>query len=819
MDSVKLFYSYSQKDEALRDELENSLSMLKRFDGLNEWHFRKILPGKNIDYEIKKELENSDIILLLLSRSFLASSYCFDVEVKKAMELHENGNAIVIPIILKECDWLHENSPFKSLEGLPRNILPVNKWEDIDSAFNDITQRLKETIKEVKQKRLSIIEAEVNENKKNDAVEGDDNNDDTLEKAFKLISQQTKKLDYNSSKEEFEEVQKIRVKLYAELIGKLDEKIENIPSLKNQVTITLFDKIYSSDKLDNITIQDIQNIRDKKDIYNWYERKVIINSLTLSLISSKIFDPRKVNLLIDFLTDFEEHVWESALIGLVISLVFNQNKWVRFNDLKTRLQTLQEIERVQEGLSVIEIIFRFKLYSKSKFDEAIYRFPFFNLPINCFMPFYDGNLVLENAILNNNSDIDPDQFIEYINNLPLLDSHKYALSLSLESNNIAIKTLNNKERAFLFECLNLSSNFSPYQNLVCEYYNFLNFYPKITLSNIFTKHFSIVRTKLKDLILNKINELELTADIFMDESNFREAITKLTQLIQIEPNNISANSKIATCYSNLKKPDYHSALVHYKKAEELAPNDSRILINIVKSYIAIKDFNNAYTYISKAKVDYSKNKSTILVECEYYDKINDFENVINAGKRGEKLYEFEYLFPLNIGEAYDDLSRYEESIPYLLKAIELVPANNLPNCYQALSGTYLYTPKIDEALDFAKKAYEKDPKDEDSIITLGRTYLLSNKDKVLARKYLELALSKTDKPVLFGNMGHLELIEGNINKSVEFYKKCIIGLNDSKDFLKKIDKDLELMLRCGVSEKLYSKIKFDIVEFYDKMQS
>ena len=150
MEPIKLFYSYSQKDEEYREELEKSLAMLKRYDDLQEWHFRKIPPGHNLNSEISTELENSDIILLLVSRDFLSSPYCYDIEVKKAMELREIGKAVVIPVILRECDWTNASCPFKDIEALPKNGLPIKQWKDVDSAFNDVTQGLKTSLQEKK---------------------------------------------------------------------------------------------------------------------------------------------------------------------------------------------------------------------------------------------------------------------------------------------------------------------------------------------------------------------------------------------------------------------------------------------------------------------------------------------------------------------------------------------------------------------------------------------------------------------------------------------------------------------------------------------
>lgn len=99
--AVKVFFSYSHKDEALRDELATHLSMMKRQGVIEAWHDREISAGREWANEIDDNLDIADIILLLVSANFLASDYCYDKEMTRAMERHETREARVIPIILK----------------------------------------------------------------------------------------------------------------------------------------------------------------------------------------------------------------------------------------------------------------------------------------------------------------------------------------------------------------------------------------------------------------------------------------------------------------------------------------------------------------------------------------------------------------------------------------------------------------------------------------------------------------------------------------------------------------------------------------------
>ncbi|HEX8181438.1 MAG TPA: tetratricopeptide repeat protein [Pyrinomonadaceae bacterium] len=145
--ALEVFYSYSHKDEKLRDKLEEHLAQLKRDGVIKGWHDRKIGGGREWAGEIDEHLESADIILLLVSPSFLASDYCNDVEVRQAMKRHEANEARVIPIILRPCDWT--TAPFSKLQGLPKDAKPITRWLNRDEAFLDVAKGIRATAKEL----------------------------------------------------------------------------------------------------------------------------------------------------------------------------------------------------------------------------------------------------------------------------------------------------------------------------------------------------------------------------------------------------------------------------------------------------------------------------------------------------------------------------------------------------------------------------------------------------------------------------------------------------------------------------------------------
>ena len=144
---IKIFFSYSHQDEHLRSQLAKHLSALQQNGKIIGWHDRQIGAGQEWQGEIHHHLETSHIILLLVSSDFIASKYCYDIEVKRAMERHDAGEARVIPIILRPVDW--EDIHLGRLQALPKGGVPVTSWQNQDEAFLDISKGIRIVVDEI----------------------------------------------------------------------------------------------------------------------------------------------------------------------------------------------------------------------------------------------------------------------------------------------------------------------------------------------------------------------------------------------------------------------------------------------------------------------------------------------------------------------------------------------------------------------------------------------------------------------------------------------------------------------------------------------
>ncbi len=141
---AEVFISYAHEDTDFRERLGRHLSILKNTNVISTWHDRQILAGQDWGHQIDSHIESADVILLLVSEHFLASSYCYEIEMKRALERHEEGSALVIPVILTPVDW--KGAPFDKLQMLPTSARPVTKWPSKAEGLTDVAKGIRRAL-------------------------------------------------------------------------------------------------------------------------------------------------------------------------------------------------------------------------------------------------------------------------------------------------------------------------------------------------------------------------------------------------------------------------------------------------------------------------------------------------------------------------------------------------------------------------------------------------------------------------------------------------------------------------------------------------
>ena len=149
-----LFASYAPQDILLQGELKEHLRPLQREGLIELWPDRNINAGTDWEQQSSELLQNAHIMLLLVSIDYLNSDYCSGVEMKQALERHERGEALLIPILLRPCLW--NTSALRKLQVLPGNGQPVTTWANREAAWLDVVQSLHQVINHLLQQSRNV---------------------------------------------------------------------------------------------------------------------------------------------------------------------------------------------------------------------------------------------------------------------------------------------------------------------------------------------------------------------------------------------------------------------------------------------------------------------------------------------------------------------------------------------------------------------------------------------------------------------------------------------------------------------------------------
>jgi small GTP-binding protein len=150
MTPLKIFISYSHKDEEFKDDLITMLEGLKRQGIIDPWQDRRIEEGDDWYQEIQDAINECDLAILLVSQHFIASRFIQDKELPRLLQRRREHGLRVVPIIVRPCKWTSEPA-LSGIQALPKNGTPVITFSkdngDRDQVWTDIATAIENRAK------------------------------------------------------------------------------------------------------------------------------------------------------------------------------------------------------------------------------------------------------------------------------------------------------------------------------------------------------------------------------------------------------------------------------------------------------------------------------------------------------------------------------------------------------------------------------------------------------------------------------------------------------------------------------------------------
>ena len=151
--SISIFISYHHSDEEFKNALKRHLKILTLRDkDIDIFDDSDIPVGEEWDKKIRSEIEKSDIIIMLISASFLSSNYIREVELQLALK---KQNKYIVPIIVRPAMWWSIDE-LKYYQVLPKDGKSISEHSHQDEVLTEVTNEIAKIVDSINNQRYEI---------------------------------------------------------------------------------------------------------------------------------------------------------------------------------------------------------------------------------------------------------------------------------------------------------------------------------------------------------------------------------------------------------------------------------------------------------------------------------------------------------------------------------------------------------------------------------------------------------------------------------------------------------------------------------------
>jgi FHA domain/TIR domain len=137
---TRVFLLHAPGDATRAGELDEHLRASQQAGLVITWHGQKVSPGADAALESARELEAADVVVLLVTVTFLNSDDCSE-GTRRALARRETGACEVVPLLVRPVDWAL--APFAHLDPLPRNGRAIELWPSPEEAWAQVALELR----------------------------------------------------------------------------------------------------------------------------------------------------------------------------------------------------------------------------------------------------------------------------------------------------------------------------------------------------------------------------------------------------------------------------------------------------------------------------------------------------------------------------------------------------------------------------------------------------------------------------------------------------------------------------------------------------
>ena len=160
-EKLKLFVSYAHEDANFLKRLKVHLARAIYDYGFDFWDDSRINLGDKWANEIEDALNESSIVILLISADFLSSNFIVNQELPKILIKERKAGTRVIPVIIGPCGFDDDPilSQFQALNSPEEYIAQFGKYKQ-DEYWDLLRRKVRKAIENILEERATQAEAE-----------------------------------------------------------------------------------------------------------------------------------------------------------------------------------------------------------------------------------------------------------------------------------------------------------------------------------------------------------------------------------------------------------------------------------------------------------------------------------------------------------------------------------------------------------------------------------------------------------------------------------------------------------------------------------
>ncbi|ASK30682.1 hypothetical protein CEY12_11400 [Chryseobacterium sp. T16E-39] len=494
-------------------------------------------------------------------------------------------------------------------------------------------------------------------------------NDEDIENLPKIIKNKIEEIKKTPNDKNLQnEYDDLKSKYIRLVFGEIDYLRKIDDSYKDANLESLFDSIYASEELSIDIYERANTIRIDTTNHTWFHRSQIVSALACSLLVFKTIDKKKILLLIDFLNDNEEKVWERALTYLVVMLNHLGNKWLRFPEIIKKLELLTLNLQFQSSCQqILEYLIIFGA-DRFNFSERIFENTHFHKPFNYFLPFFKEDNPFFSKIYDNYEGGNIEEFIDSLSKSPLPDSAKYLICNSdfkeMDNNEIS-----QKSKDYFRGHMLVNKGFYPYAGYIQEFVSFAKSFPTFQNKEILKTQVKLTSTSLKEYLLSEKERLRVLGIYFYKEKQWGKAILNFDKFLNLQPKDVMVLINLANCHFNEK--NFKAAIEIRHEVYTIENSNLNNLIDLINLYHINEEYEKVIFFSDKYIVEDDKNSAIYRIKGWALYSLKNYNEALNMGETSLKMSTEKEQDYYLLASIYEELEEYEQSEELYLKAVEL----------------------------------------------------------------------------------------------------------------------------------------------------